>query len=393
MVKMKVNVIRGKNQIGGNIIEISTDNTKILLDAGLELDNDKQDELPDIPALFEYAGYDAVFVSHYHGDHLGLVYKAHRDISVYIGESSYNIIKTTDNYKGNETITPKGFLHHKEEIVVGDITVTPFLCDHSAFDSYMLLCSSGGESVLYTGDFRSNGRKPFSMLLNSLPKKIDKLICEGTTFSREGYFAVTEKTLEEKAVKLFSENKGPVFILQSSMNIDRAVTMYRAAKRTDRVFLEDAYMSGITTAAGEHIPNPKFSDVYAFITSPSKYRFVSEYKRKVGKDRISKMRFAMCVRTTMLPYLKSLSEKMSFEDGLLIYSFWSGYKNDEKMKEFLSECEAMGLKIETLHTSGHADENAVRKFIDTVNPDVIIPVHTENAERFREIAPEILVEI
>ena len=68
-------------------------------------------------------------------------------------------------------------------------------------------------------------------------------------------------------------------------------------------------------------------------------------------------------------------------------------KNGESMKEFLSECEALGLKIETLHTSGHADENAVRKLIETVNPEVIIPVHTENTERFKELAPEILVEI
>ena len=390
---MNINIIRGKNQIGGNIIEISTEKTKILLDAGLELDDEKQNELPDIPELFEYAGYDAVFVSHYHGDHLGLVYRAHKDIPVYIGEGAFNITKASDNYKGIETITPKGFLRHKEDIIVGDITVTPFLCDHSAFDSYMLLCKSGEESVLYTGDFRSNGRKPFSMLLNSLPKKINKLICEGTTFSREGFFAETEKSLEEKAVKLFSENKGPVFILQSSMNIDRIVTMYRASKKTGRIFLEDAYMAGITTAAGEHIPNPKFSDVYAFITSPSKYEFVSKYKRKVGKDRISKMHFAMCVRTTMLSYLKSLSEKMSFENGLLVYSFWSGYKNGENMKEFLSECKTLGLKTETLHTSGHADENAVRKLIETVNPDVIIPVHTENAERFKEIALGILVKI
>ena len=84
---------------------------------------------------------------------------------------------------------------------------------------------------------------------------------------------------------------------------------------------------------------------------------------------------------------------MSFENGLLIYSFWSGYKNNESMKEFLSECEAMGLKVEILHTSGHADENAIRKLIETVNPDVIIPVHTENAERFKKISPEIIVEI
>ncbi len=386
---MKINIIRGRNQIGGNIIEISTEKTRILLDAGLELDNDKQDELPDIPELFEYAGYDAIFVSHYHGDHLGLVYKAHKDIPVYMGEGSYNIVRASDNYKGTETITPAGFLRHKKEIVVGDIAVTAFLCDHSAFDSYMLLCRSGEESILYTGDFRSNGRKPFNMLLNALPKKVSKLICEGTTFSREGYFAETESSLEDKAAKLFSEYKGPAFILQSSMNIDRVVTMYRAAKRTGRVFLEDAYMAGITTAAGEHIPNPKFGDVYAFPLRKNHYRFIENYERKVGKARISKMRFAMCVRNTMLPYLRALSEKMSFENGVLIYSFWSGYRNDEKMKEFLSECEAMGLKTETLHTSGHADENAVRRLIERVAPDAIIPVHTENAEKFREIAPDI----
>ena len=43
---MNVNIIRGKNQIGGNIIEISTAKTKILLDAGLELDG--ENELPDV---------------------------------------------------------------------------------------------------------------------------------------------------------------------------------------------------------------------------------------------------------------------------------------------------------------------------------------------------------
>ena len=94
----------------------------------------------------------------------------------------------------------------------------------------------------------------------------------------------------------------------------------------------------------------------------------------------------------MLSYLKSLSEKMSFEDGILVYSFWSGYRENVDMKEFLSECEKMGLHIETLHTSGHADEAAIRRLIDRVNPTVLMPVHTENAQRFREIAPDIVIE-
>lgn len=388
---MKVNIIRGKNQIGGNIIEISTEKTKILLDAGLELDG--RNTLPDIRGLFDFAGYDAIFVSHYHSDHLGLVYRAHKDIPVYMGEGCYKIVSASDRYKSRDTITPKGFLRHRQKIVIGDITVTPFLCDHSAFDSYMLLCEADEESVLYTGDFRSNGRKPFEWLLNSLPKKVDKLICEGTTLSRDGYVPQTETALEEKAAKLFSETRGPVFVLQSSMNIDRIVTMYRAARKTGRVFLEEAYMAEIATAAGEHIPNPQFADVYAFITSSSRYKFIEKYQRKIGKSTIAQKRFVMCVRTSMLDYLKSLSELMSFENGVLVYSFWSGYRETESMKPFLTECEKMGLRIEILHTSGHADEGTIRKLIQRVNPSVLIPVHTENAEKFRKIAPEIIIEI
>lgn len=378
---MKINIIRGQNQIGGNIVEISTANTKILLDVGLELDDEKNKTLPDIQGLFDHKGYDAVFVSHYHGDHLGLAYHIHKDIPLYMGEKSAKIIRVSDAYKRVPTVTPCGLLEHKKKIVVGDISVTPYLCDHSAFDSYMLLCEADGESVLYTGDFRGNGRKPYDWLLSELPKKVDKLICEGTTLSREGYVAVSEQELENQAAKIFRDNKGPVFVLQSSMNIDRIVTMYRAAKRSGRTFLEELYMADITSAVGDSIPNPEFDDVYAFITSASRYEGLKKYAHRMGKDRIAKTPFVMCVRTPMLRYMNGLSKKMSFADGVLVYSFWSGYKETEDMKHFLSECENLGLKIVTLHTSGHADYESIKRLVNTVNPNEIIPIHTEAPEK------------
>ena len=193
---MKIHIHRGKKQIGGNIVEISTDKTKILLDVGLELDGDENQESPKIEGLFDSAGYDAIFISHYHGDHFGLAYRTHKDIPIYMGEASFRIIEASDRYKKKETVTPKGFLRNQVPITVGDIMVTPFLCDHSAFDSYMLLCEADGESVLYTGDFRSNGRKSFEGLLNSLPKNVNKLLCEGTTLSRENYKPITEAAIE-----------------------------------------------------------------------------------------------------------------------------------------------------------------------------------------------------
>ena len=211
---------------------------------------------------------------------------------------------------------------------------------------------------------------------------MDTLICEGTTLSREDYVAEVERDLEEKAVKLFKEHSGPVFVLQSSMNIDRLVTMYRAAKRTNRVFLQDLYLVDITSAITGSIPNPSFEDVYVFITNSRRYEQLTKYKKRIGKEKIAQMHFVMCVRTPMLKYLKSLSKVMSFKDGLLIYSLWSGYKEDPEMKEFLSECESMRLKIITLHTSGHADENAIKMLITKTNPTQIIPVHTLNAEWF-----------
>ena len=389
---MKLHIHRGQNQIGGNIIEISTNTTKILLDVGLTLDGDSNQALPKIHGLFDYAGYDAIFISHYHGDHIGLAYHTHKDIPLYIGEASYRIIKASDNYKKKATIKPKGFLYHKKPILVGDISITPYLCDHSAFDSYMLLCEADGESVLYTGDFRSNGRKSFDTLLAALPKNIDKLLCEGTTLSRGQHTAITEIDLENRATDLFRNTTGPIFVLQSSMNIDRIVTMYRAAKRSNRIFLEQVYMADIATAAGRSIPNPNFDDVYAFITSPSKFKELSKYERRAGKAFLSQQPFVMCIRNSMLHYLKSLAGKMSFEDGLLVYSFWSGYRETESMKNFLSECEKLGLRIVTLHTSGHADECTIQKLIETVNPKILIPIHTENAQRFRELVPHLVIE-
>lgn len=378
---MEVIVHRGQNQIGGNIVEIASTSTRILLDIGLELDTDDV-VLPDIDGLFDKAIFDAVFISHYHGDHIGLAYYIDKKIPIYIGESSYRIVSTADAYKQTPTIAPAGFLKSGVPVIVGDLSVTPYLCDHSAFDSYMLLCECGGETILYTGDFRSNGRKSFERLLNRLPQKVDKLICEGTTLSRPGSSPLTEAELEEKAVALFRNTTGPVFVLQSSTNIDRIVTMYRAAKRTGRIFLEELYMAEITSAIGGNIPNPSFADVHAFITNPGRYELLTKYANRIGKSKIAKVPFVMCVRSSMQRYMQSLSELMGFEGGVLVYSMWEGYKKQPQMQEFLGACTELGLSVVSLHTTGHADPDTIRKLINHTNPNEIVPIHTEAPEWF-----------
>ena len=383
---MEINIIRGQNQIGGSMIEVSSKNTKIILDVGSNLE-DKEIVVPEIEGLFKgKAKYDGVLISHYHSDHEGLATKILPEIPIYMGEKSYEIHKVTREYIKKEYLKEPKTFKADEEFLIGDIKITPYLCDHSAFDSHMFLLECEGKKILYTGDFRSNGRKFFQSLLNKLPK-VDALITEGTNLSNDkiGKINLTEKELEKKGIELLEGNDRSVFVLMAGTNIDRIVTFYKIANATKRLFLLDTYAGKITDTIGGNIPNPRtFSKVKIFQTSSRKHEILENYpQNKIGKNEIANSNFMMCVRSSMKKYLESYPNEFSFEGCTLFYSMWEGYKKQENMKEFLKFMEEKGVKTISLHTSGHADEKDFDKLIKKIEPEIIIPVHTENSEWFK----------
>ena len=383
---MEINIIRGQNQIGGSIIEISSKSTKIILDIGSNLE-DKEIVVPEIDGLFKgEAKYDGVLISHYHSDHVGLATRILPDIPIYIGEKSYEIHKVSNEYMEKEYLKEPKVFKAEEEFLIGDIKIIPYLCDHSAFDAYMFLLDCEGKKILYTGDFRSNGRKSFEPLLRKLPK-VDVLITEGTNLSNDkiGKINLTEKELEKKGIEILEGNDRPVFVLMAATNIDRLVTFYKIANTTKRLFLLDTYAGQITATIGGNIPNPRtFSNVKIFQTSSSKHEILENYKKnKISRDKIANSSFLMCVRASMKKYLEKYPEEFSFEGCTMFYSMWEGYKKQENMKEFLKFMEEKGVKTISLHTSGHADEKDFDKLIKKIEPEIIIPVHTENSEWFK----------
>ena len=83
---MKVKVIKGTNQIGGCITEIVSDEARIIIDFGLDLDDgiiDDKEDLLEIEGLtIGRSSYDAVFITHSHSDHIGLIHKINKDIPI-----------------------------------------------------------------------------------------------------------------------------------------------------------------------------------------------------------------------------------------------------------------------------------------------------------------------
>lgn len=381
---MIVNIIRGQNQIGGSIIEISTDKTKIVFDVGINLDESEKAEIPSIDGLFcGEKKYNAVFISHYHSDHIGLLDYIIKAIPIYMGEKAYQIVKAANDYRGIQCGFSPEFLYEDKPILVNDIKITPILCDHSAFDSYMFLIEADEKKVLYTGDFRSNGRLDYDNLLLKIPV-VDALIIEGTTLSRDDVIQnIKEETLEDIAINALTKHSGPAFVMMSAMNIDRLITISNVAKQTGRIFLEDIYTAKIAKASEEtaliHDKNTK-----VFMTGGDKqYQMLSEFDDiKIGKNAIAKEQFLMCVRPSMKNYLSKLNEICSFEDGVLFYGMWKGYLERDDMTDFVDFMKSKGVNLHILHTSGHADAMTIENLIEDVSPKAIIPVHTENAEWF-----------
>lgn len=378
---MIIHIHRGQNQIGGSIIEISDDETRLFFDIGINLEENDEVEVPQIDGLFcGEANCDGVFISHYHSDHLGLTEELLDGITVFMGERAYKIISAAADYREKKLSFQPQFMYSKEKIVIGNFTITPFLCDHSAFDSYMFLIENSGKKVLYTGDFRANGRLDFDTLLTELPT-VDVLITEGTTLTREGRENIQEELLEDIAVDYLENKKGPAFIMMSAQNIDRLVTAQNIADQSGRLLLQDIYTAQIAKA-GDVLSDK----ARVFMTGGDKqYEQLQQFGDvKIGKKEISKTPFLMCIRQSMKNYLLKLNELMSFEDGVLFYGMWKGYMEQPEMKEFLDFMTSLGVKIHVLHTSGHADSFTIDRIIEKTCPNMIIPVHTENAEWFQK---------
>jgi len=239
----KLVIHKGTHEIGGSCVELSTENTTILIDYGSVLDENST------PAKIDKK-IDAVLLSHSHIDHFGEITNI-PDIPVYSSPITKELIKITSIFVTKDKIKNNfNFFDPKKSFKIGDFTITPYPTDHSAIDSFAFLIEAKGVKFLYSGDFRNNGRKNYlfdNLLKEKKLKNIDYLLLEGTLISRDGY-QKTEQTLEKEMIEVLKDDKLAVLI-SSSQNIDRLVTAYRSAIQSDRTFIVDIYTALILDKA------------------------------------------------------------------------------------------------------------------------------------------------
>ena len=399
---MRLRIHRGTKEIGGTCIEAEAGGKRLVLDVGLPLDapDEAQDRLlPDVPGFREPDdSLLGIAISHGHMDHFGLAKHVRPEVPVWIGEAAHSILKAASPWVPNgHAFSDPQFLADRRPVEVGPFRITPYLVDHSAFDAYALLVEAEGRRVFYSGDFRAHGRKGalFERLLRNPPPDIDVLLMEGTTLGRTGTSEgfETESDLEERFVEAFRRTKGMHFVWTSSQNIDRIVTIFRAAKKTGRLLLIDPYTAVVLEATGrDTIPQSRWPEVRLYV--PQRQRvLIKENELFAELDRHSRNRVfrealpGLAERAVMLfrpMAMSDLGVRSVLEGAGFTYSMWDGYLKEDSSQRVLCWLERNGVARQSIHTSGHASTADLQRFAAALAPRALVPIHSFETGRFPE---------
>ncbi len=371
--KIRVIPHRGTGQIGGVCTEIATDKSRVFFDIGAPLEGEENQDVLRIEGLtVGNVNADAVFLTHYHGDHTGQIPYVIKDVSIYMEKTAKRILELQQEHM--KSVGQPVWAYKANEIEVGkpvqikDLTITALASDHSAADSVMYLIEGCNKRILLTGDYRLHGYyhdKLVSTFRNL--GHIDLMITEGTTITRDSSGTYDEEWVERQ-FRSIMENYKYVFLLTSSSNLDRIAAFSRCVP-TGKYMLTDRYQWDLMQTYDENREKELQSNKVLYISD-----YVMEKAEKAG--------FGMVVRAN---YWFPLIVKDYFErcpdDTCMIYSMWSGYWDKTRIKQMLELCKG---HERIVHVSGHVTKEDLEQVIVMVRPEKLIIHHTAASEEEEE---------
>lgn len=388
--KVYITIHRGANQIGGCITEIATKQTRILIDLGSNLPGIQERELTFEEVSKITSGIDAIFYTHYHGDHTGLFHLVPDTVPQYIGGGALEVMKcrySVLNRKGEfereaSVLNRMNSYKANHTIQIGDISITPYYCSHSAFDAYMFKVETQGKVILHTGDFRRHGYlgKALDGMLRKYIGQVDILISEGTMLGRLQEKVLTENDIKRNTAEVLKHHKY-VYALCSSTDMERLASFHAACKETGRKFVCDTYQKSVLDIFAKYSEN---RNLFGF-------DHIFTYPHKESDKVISHLRyhgFLYVVRGSQDWLIERRMKTYNDAPSHLIYSMWQGYHNGDnavilpnviKIRDMFADRIFDGTK-DGFHTSGHAESQTLRDVCTITNPKTgIIFIHKDAA--------------
>jgi len=433
----------GVEEIGGNKILLEDNSTKIFLDFGMGFkrrglyfeeflsprtangigDFLELKLLPDIKGIYrqdllEHLGRKAeqpdisgVILSHAHADHANYISFLHKDIPIHCGETCKNILYAVDEQSQrnleSEVVNFKQRPIFRRTYEIDSIEIQPIHIDHSVPGAYGFIIHTSEETIVYTGDIRMHGlhAEMTTEFLNAATQVKPKvIITEGTRIDREKTNE-SEKKVYNESKKHITNCKNLSIVDFNFKDVDRFTTFYKIAKELGKklvisfkhaCFLERYHKD-------KKLKTPNSTDENIFLLKP---------KRKTGTYNDEDYSEKYIKKRLEYPNILTSSEiKQKLSNYIVVLNFWDltnlvdiKPKNSiyihslsepfneemeisyERMRNWLNHFD---LKFIQSHCSGHINGTDLKELIQTINPKIIYPIHTEHPEMFKNFSTKV----
>lgn len=289
------------------------------------------------------------------------------------------------------------------------LPITAFPVDHSIFGATAFAVKTSEGWVVYTGDLRMHGKhssltKAFAEAARALNPIV--LICEGTHVDDEE--AIDEATVHARALDVVRDCHALVIADFGPRNLERLLTFRDIAQHCERklvVTAKDIYLLEATSLANDLVTPPEQDRLMFLYKEPRKLekweeQVYAKYEERCVEPQEVKKNSADYILCFSFWDINELIEIDPEPGAVYIYSSSEAFDEEQKfdivrLRNWLNlfQMQPVGVPdVETgkvadaekgFHASGHITGPNLLELIGIVNPQFVIPVHTENQEFFK----------
>lgn len=359
-----------------------------------------RDSLEKTDFAFTPAEYDGVLLSHAHFDHFEHLKFLNPEIPVHMGEAARLILlsmQETAGEKGVKYIRPDSKVstfRTGKDFTVGEFKVHPVHVDHSVPGAYGFIIETSEGNIAYSGDLRKHG--PRADMTDDFLKKAAEFdpvlfIVEGTRVAeKETRKNHTEQYVQEQSLKIAQETKGLIMATRYPKDIDRFRTFYSIAKASGKELVITMKTAHLLLSLKEdpiELPDPYTDDTLRIFGREKLIYQNWEQKmlpRCVDSAYIAEHQDEIVLELEFfqLPELIDIKPR----GGACIHSMSEPFEEDPLSQ--LSDTvlhnwlNAFHMQHHQLHASGHASMGEIFQFVEQVNAEKVLPVHTIGGQLF-----------
>jgi ribonuclease J len=307
--------------------------------------------------------------------------------------------------------------HKKTRTIDNGLNFTGFNVDHSIPGSMACLVETKDTQVLYTGDIRFHGRSGLNLGDELDGLYPDLMFCEGTRIDQAS--PDNEKQVETDLTDIFCKCEGLAMVGFTWKDIDRYETVRDAAINSGRIPVFDPRLAYLLARINRNVYD-EGATVFlercgSMLYSPGDY---INSRHKIGDMPLShwSSKPDIVVDTKHLNKGVSALEINNSPTSYVLHLDYFRFKNilDFELPEgsvfVRAQCEPFNARMELsekrmlrwlehfkinadnehrpyqIHASGHASGPEIQQMIDKIKPKILVPVHTEHPELFRNPA-------